>query len=93
MLNEVDVYPQPYQSARLEPTAVEGVVLQMEDKMEKERDQQKLQGKAFQVNENTVEEGEPIGSIAPQNDQSSGNRKRKVEGKAFQVNENSVEDQ
>jgi uncharacterized protein YlzI (FlbEa/FlbD family) len=58
------------------------------------RDQQKLRGKAFQVNENSVEEGEPIRPPAPPKDPTSDNGKQqKVEGKAFQVNENSIEDQ
>ena len=55
-----------------------------------------LQGKAFQVNENSVEEGEPVGSKAPlqvpQSEESSSKRDRtKLQGKTFQINENSVE--
>lgn len=58
---------------------------------------QTLHGKAFQVNENSVEDGEPIGSQAPpqvpQSEDSSSKRNRtKLHGKAFQVNENTVED-
>ncbi|QND66655.1 hypothetical protein HB777_23895 [Mesorhizobium loti] len=58
---------------------------------------QTLHGKAFQVNENSVEGGEPIGSQAPlqvpQTENSSSKRNRtKLQGKAFQVNENTVED-
>jgi hypothetical protein len=53
-----------------------------------------LEGKSFQVNENRVEEGEPIHSWAtpPQRSKERPNEE-KIEGKAFQVNENSVEDQ
>jgi hypothetical protein len=57
------------------------------------RSQQKLRGKAFQVNENSVEDGEPVRSPAPQQPQSSDKHNpQNLEGKAFQVNENSVED-
>lgn len=56
------------------------------------RNQQKLQGKAFQVNENSVEEGEPVHSSAPRPSEEKPNE-QKIQGKAFQVNENSVEDQ
>jgi hypothetical protein len=53
----------------------------------------KLQGKAFQINENSVEEGDPVGSPAPPQQPSGGERNPpKLHGKAFQVNENSVED-
>ena len=58
---------------------------------------QTLHGKAFQVNEHSVEDGEPIVSRAPsqvpQTEDSSSKRNRtKLQGKAFQVNENTVED-
>jgi hypothetical protein len=57
------------------------------------RSQQKLRGKSFQVNENSVENGEPVRSPAPPQPQSSDkHNQQNLEGKAFQVNENSVED-
>ncbi|PZV35934.1 hypothetical protein [Mesorhizobium kowhaii] len=57
------------------------------------RNQQKLQGKAFQVNENSVEDQEPARSPAHPQQSSDKRNQSKPEGKAFQVNENSVEDQ
>jgi hypothetical protein len=54
------------------------------------RSQQKLRGKAFQVIENSVEDGEPVRSPAPSQPQSSD--KNNQQNLAFQVNENSVED-
>lgn len=56
-----------------------------------------LHGKAFQVNENSDEDGEPIGSQAPPQvpqtkDSSSKRNRTKLHGKAFQVNENTVGD-
>jgi hypothetical protein len=58
-------------------------------------DKQKLQGKALQVNENSVEDQEPLRSPAPSQPGSSGDEpnQQKLQGNAFQVNENSVEDQ
>ena len=56
--------------------------------------QQKLQGKAFQVNENTVGDQEPDRSSAPPSRGSGDKRnEQKLQGKAFEVNENSVEDE
>jgi hypothetical protein len=53
-----------------------------------------LEGTSFEVNENSVEEGEPIHSSAPPPQRSEERpNEEKIEGKAFQVNENSVEDQ
>jgi hypothetical protein len=57
------------------------------------RNQQKLQGKALQVNENSVEDQEPARSPAHPQQSSDKRNQPKPEGKAFQVNENSVEDQ
>ena len=58
------------------------------------RDQQKLRGKAFQVNENTVGDHEPDRSPAPPSRGSGDKRnEQKPQGKAFEVNENSVEDE
>jgi hypothetical protein len=54
-----------------------------------------LEGKSFQVNENSVEEGGPVHSSAsapPQPPEEKPNE-QKIQGKAFQVNENSVENQ
>jgi hypothetical protein len=58
------------------------------------RNQQKLQGKAFQVNENSVGDQKAARSPAPPR-RGSGDRRneQKLQGKAFEVNENSVEDQ
>jgi hypothetical protein len=55
---------------------------------------EKLEGKSFQVNEISLEEGEPVHSSAPppQPSEEKPNR-QKIQGKAFQVNENSVENQ
>jgi hypothetical protein len=53
-----------------------------------------LEGTSFQVNENSVEKGEPIHSSAPPPQRSEERpNEEKIEGKAFQVNESSVEDQ
>lgn len=53
-----------------------------------------LEGKSFQVNENSVEEGEPVHSSAPPPQPSEEkSNEQNVQGKAFQVNENSVENQ
>jgi hypothetical protein len=58
------------------------------------RKEQKLQGKALQVNENSVEDQEPARSPAPPLRGSGDKRNhQKFQGKALQVNENSVEDQ
>jgi hypothetical protein len=54
---------------------------------------QKLQGKAFQVNENSVEDPEPAPSTAPPRESDDEPNEQNIQGKAFQVNENSVEDQ
>jgi hypothetical protein len=55
------------------------------------RNQQKLQGNALHVNENSVEDQEPARSPAPP--KSSDKRcQQKLQGKILQVNENSVED-
>jgi hypothetical protein len=55
---------------------------------------EKLEGKSFQVNENSVEEGEPVHSSAPSPQPSEEKPNgQKIQGKAFQVNENSVENQ
>ena len=57
-------------------------------------DQQKLQGKAFQVNENSVGNQETTRSPAPPRRGSGDKRnEQKLQGKAFEVNENSVKDQ
>ncbi|WP_146606181.1 hypothetical protein [Mesorhizobium kowhaii] len=56
--------------------------------------EQEPQGKAFQVNKNSVEDQEPARSPAARRQQSDDKRNRqKPQGKAFQVNENSIEDQ
>ncbi|MGA2488384.1 MAG: hypothetical protein ABSF49_20775, partial [Roseiarcus sp.] len=56
--------------------------------------QQKLQGKAFQVNENSVGGQEAARSPAPPRRGSGDKRnEQKLQGKAFEVNENSVKDQ
>ena len=58
------------------------------------RNPQKLQGKAFQVNENSVGNQETTRSPAPPRRGSGDKRnEQKLQGKAFEVNENSVEDQ
>jgi len=53
-----------------------------------------LEGKSFQVNENSVEEGEPVDeSTPPVRHKEKHPEKRpdeKIEGKAFQVNDKSV---
>jgi hypothetical protein len=55
---------------------------------------EKLEGKSFQVNENSVEEGEPVHSLAPPPQPSEEKpNEQKIQGKAFQVDENSVENQ
>jgi hypothetical protein len=55
---------------------------------------EELEGKSFQVNENSVEEGEPVHSSAPPPQPSEEKPNgQKIQGKAFQVNENSVENQ
>jgi hypothetical protein len=55
---------------------------------------EKLEGKSFQVNESSVEEGEPVHSSAPPPQPSEEKpNEQKIQGKAFQVNENSVENQ
>jgi hypothetical protein len=55
---------------------------------------EKLEGKSFQVNKNSVEEGDPVHSSAPPSQPSEEKpNERKIQGKAFQVNENSVENQ
>jgi hypothetical protein len=54
---------------------------------------EKLEGESFQVNENSVEEGEPVHSSAPPPQPSEEKpNEQKSQGKAFQVNENSVEE-
>jgi hypothetical protein len=55
--------------------------------------QQKLRGKAFQVNENTVGDQETARSPAPP-PRGPGDKRneQKLQGKALEVNENSVED-
>jgi hypothetical protein len=58
------------------------------------RNPQKLQGKAFQVNENSVGGQEAARSPAPPRRGSGDKRnEQKLQGKAFEVNENSVKDQ
>jgi len=53
-----------------------------------------LEGKSFQVNENSVEEGEPVhSSVPPPQPSEEKPNGQKIQGKAFQVNENSVENQ
>ena len=56
--------------------------------------QQRVEGKALRVNENSIEDREPSAS-PPQPEQRSGERPQshKVEGKALRVNDNSVDDQ
>jgi hypothetical protein len=56
------------------------------------RNQQKLQGKALQMNENSAEDREAARS--PVSPQQSGDKRnqQKLQGKALQVNENSVDD-
>jgi hypothetical protein len=55
---------------------------------------EKLEGKSFQVNENSEEEGESVHSSAPPPQPSEEKpNEQKIQGKAFQVNENSVENQ
>ena len=65
------------------------------------REDEKLHGKSFQINENSVEEGDPIhASSAPQQPSAvprdeklrRDSREEKLQGKSFQVNENSVEE-
>jgi hypothetical protein len=65
---------------------------QPKEKPGEEHDQQKLQGKAFQVNENSVEEGEPIRPASSEPMSGDERSPQKLRGKAFQVNENSVEE-
>jgi uncharacterized protein YlzI (FlbEa/FlbD family) len=55
-------------------------------------DREKLQGKAFQVNENSVEQGERIRPAPAEPAAGSKRDQAKLDGKAFQVNENSVEE-
>jgi len=56
--------------------------------------QQKLRGKAFQVNENIVRDQEPSRSPAPPSRGSSDKRnEQNLQGKALEVNENSVDDE
>jgi hypothetical protein len=51
------------------------------------RNQQKLQGKALKLNENSVEDQEPARSPAPPQQQSGDKRnQQKLQGKALQVN-------
>jgi hypothetical protein len=53
---------------------------------------EKLEGKSFRVNENSVEEGEPVHSSGPPPQPSKENPNvQKIQGKAFQMNENSVQ--
>jgi hypothetical protein len=56
--------------------------------------QQRVEGKALRVNENSVEDREPSALPAPP-EQRSGDRPKphKVEGKALRMNDNSVDDQ
>ncbi|MDQ0391863.1 hypothetical protein [Labrys monachus] len=53
-----------------------------------------LQGKSFQVNENTVEEGEPIASSPPpsESEPPEDDNQTTLHGRSFQVNENTVEE-
>jgi hypothetical protein len=51
---------------------------------------EELEGKSFQVNENSVEQGEPVDPSAPPPQPSEAKPNgQKIQGKAFQVNENS----
>lgn len=53
-----------------------------------------LEGTSFQVNENSVEEGEPIhSSTRPPRRSEERSNEEKIAGKAFHVNQNSVGDQ
>jgi hypothetical protein len=57
-------------------------------------DQQKLHGKAFQVNQNSVGDQVAAPSPAPPRRGSGDKRnEQKLQGKSFEVNENSVEDE
>lgn len=53
----------------------------------------KLDGKSFQVNENSVVEGESVHSSAPPPRSGERRNEEKIQGNAFHVNENSVENQ
>jgi hypothetical protein len=55
--------------------------------------QQKLAGKALQVNENSVEDQESAPPAPPRQRSGDKPNQQKLAGKALQVNENSVEDQ
>jgi hypothetical protein len=58
------------------------------------RNQRDVQGKALQMNDNSVGGKEPAGSPAlPQRGSGDKPDQQKLQGKALQVNENSVEDQ
>jgi hypothetical protein len=57
-----------------------------------EHDQEKLEGKAFQVNENTVEGGDPIRPDQARPGTGDDADDERLEGKSFQINENSVEE-
>lgn len=55
---------------------------------------EKVEGIAFQINENSVNDKGPrkvLPAEPPQQKSGDGTRSEKVEGKAFQVNENSVD--
>ena len=57
-------------------------------------DQQKLQGKAFQVNENSAGDQKAARSpTPPRRGSDDKHNEQKPRGKAFEVNENSVKDQ
>lgn len=61
---------------------------QLQQQSGEKRNQEKLQGKAFQVNENSVEDQQP----APTQQQSGDKpNQQKLQGNSFQVNENTVE--
>jgi hypothetical protein len=54
-----------------------------------------LEGTSFQINENSVEEGEPISGEPvgpPASPKPTARNQPKLEGASFQVNENSVEE-
>jgi hypothetical protein len=65
---------------------------QEHERSQKPGEELNLRGKAFQVNENSVEEGEPIRPSVPPDSIDDENDGQKLRGKSFQVNENSVEE-
>ena len=83
MAEELDVNDNAAQEQHCQPQQAGG-----------KRNPKKLQGKAFQVNENSVGDQEAARSPAlPRRGSGDKRNEQKLQGKAFEVNENSVEDQ